>query len=91
MSLSGPAKRLTIIIDEDHTWHHKPLCPEIIKRAHAAGLAKRISARGPWMRTPTCRDSISRWKRPSLSWSAAARRSDSRSDGSGSLLSIPPS
>ncbi|HEY2982521.1 MAG TPA: DUF190 domain-containing protein [Jatrophihabitantaceae bacterium] len=46
MSLSGPAKRLTIIIDEDHTWHHKPLCPEIIKRAHAAGLAGASAFRG---------------------------------------------
>ncbi len=46
MSLSGPAKRLTIIIDEDHTWHHKPLCPEIIKRAHSAGLAGASAFRG---------------------------------------------
>ena len=46
MSLSGPAKRLTIIIDEDHTWHHKPLCPEIIKRAHAAELAGASAFRG---------------------------------------------
>ena len=46
MSLSGPAQRLMIIVDEDHTWHHKPLCTEIIKRAHAAGLAGASAFRG---------------------------------------------
>src|SRR5579863_6540822 len=39
MELSGPAKRLTILIGEqDHLGHHS-LATEIVKRAHAAGLA----------------------------------------------------
>lgn len=46
MMLHGPARRLTIIIDEDRTWHHKPLCAEIVKRAHAAGLAGASAFRG---------------------------------------------
>jgi PII-like signaling protein len=46
MSVSGTAQRLMIIIDEDHTWHHKPMCAEIIKRAHAAGLAGASAFRG---------------------------------------------
>lgn len=46
MTLHGPARRLMIIIDEDHSWHHKPLCAEIIKRAHAAGLSGASAFRG---------------------------------------------
>ncbi len=46
MTLSGSAKRLTIIIDEDRTWHHRPLCAEIVKRAHDAGLAGASAFRG---------------------------------------------
>src|SRR5487761_391908 len=39
MELSGPAQRLTILIGEqDHVGHHS-LATEIVKRAHAAGLA----------------------------------------------------
>ncbi|HUJ65218.1 MAG TPA: DUF190 domain-containing protein [Acidimicrobiales bacterium] len=39
MELSGPAKRLTIYIGErDHFGRHS-LTTEIVKRAHAAGLA----------------------------------------------------
>ena len=39
MELSGPAKRLTILIGEqDHFGHHS-LATEIVKRAHAAGMA----------------------------------------------------
>src|SRR5579863_5659945 len=39
MELSGPAKRLTILIGEqDHLGHHS-LASEIVKRAHAAGMA----------------------------------------------------
>jgi uncharacterized protein len=39
MELSGPAKRLTVYIGErDHFGHHS-LTTEIVKRAHAAGLA----------------------------------------------------
>ncbi|WP_326580663.1 DUF190 domain-containing protein [Actinacidiphila glaucinigra] len=37
--LSGTAVRLTILIGDNDTWHHKPLCTEIVHRAHAAGLA----------------------------------------------------
>jgi PII-like signaling protein len=39
MTLHGPALRLSILIDEDDHWHHKPLYTEIVHRAHAAGLA----------------------------------------------------
>jgi PII-like signaling protein len=46
MSLSGSARRLMIIIDEDRTWHHKPLAAEIVKRAHVAGLAGASAFRG---------------------------------------------
>lgn len=46
MSLSGPAKRLTIIIGEDDVWHHKPLYTEIVHRAHKAGLAGASVFRG---------------------------------------------
>ena len=39
MELDGPAKRLTVYIGErDHYGHHS-LSTEIVKRAHAAGLA----------------------------------------------------
>ncbi|MGI5253872.1 DUF190 domain-containing protein [Actinacidiphila glaucinigra] len=37
--LSGTAVRLTILIGDNDTWRHKPLCTEIVHRAHAAGLA----------------------------------------------------
>ena len=46
MSLSGPAKRLMIIIAEDDVWHHKPLYTEIVHRAHKAGLAGASVFRG---------------------------------------------
>jgi PII-like signaling protein len=46
MSLSGRALRLTIFVGEDHTWHHKPLYHEIVKRAHDAGLAGATVLRG---------------------------------------------
>jgi PII-like signaling protein len=39
MTLQGPALRLTILIDEDDRFHHRPLYTEIVHRAHAAGLA----------------------------------------------------
>jgi PII-like signaling protein len=46
MELSGPAKRLTIIIGErDHHGHHS-LATEIVERAHAAGLAGVTVQRG---------------------------------------------
>ncbi|MEU1619756.1 DUF190 domain-containing protein [Streptomyces sp. NPDC008238] len=37
--LHGTALRLTILIGDNDTWHHKPLCSEITRRAHDAGLA----------------------------------------------------
>lgn len=46
MSLEGKARRLTIIIGEDDTWHGKPLYTEIVHRAHAAGLAGASVFRG---------------------------------------------
>lgn len=39
MRLTGKALRVTILIDDDDTWHHKPLYTEIVHRAHEAGLA----------------------------------------------------
>jgi PII-like signaling protein len=46
MDLSGPAKRLTILIGEqDHVGRHS-LAFEIVKRAHAAGLAGATVFRG---------------------------------------------
>ena len=38
MKVQGRARRLTIFIDEDDTWHQRPLYAEIVHRAHAAGL-----------------------------------------------------
>ncbi|WP_329459929.1 DUF190 domain-containing protein [Streptomyces sp. NBC_01497] len=32
------ALRLTVLIDDTDRWHHKPMCTEIVHRAHAAGL-----------------------------------------------------
>lgn len=46
MSLSGPARRLTVIVGEDDIWHHKPLYSEIVHRAHKAGLAGASVFRG---------------------------------------------
>jgi len=46
MTLSGPARRLTILIGEDDTHHGKPLYTEIVHRAHAAGLAGASVFRG---------------------------------------------
>jgi len=46
MRIEGPALRLTIFIDEDDTWHHKPLYHEIVHRAHVAGLAGASVLRG---------------------------------------------
>jgi PII-like signaling protein len=41
MTLEGPALRLSIVIDEDDQFHHRPLYSEIMHPAHAAGLAGR--------------------------------------------------
>ncbi|MEU5719355.1 DUF190 domain-containing protein [Streptomyces sp. NPDC020403] len=34
-----PALRLTVLIADTDRRHHHPLCSEIVRRAHAAGLA----------------------------------------------------
>lgn len=46
MRLAGLAFRLTIFVDADDTWHHKPLYHEIVHRAHKAGLAGATVLRG---------------------------------------------
>lgn len=46
MRLAGRALRLTIFVDADETWHHKPLYHEIVHRAHKAGLAGATVLRG---------------------------------------------
>jgi len=46
MKLHGPALRLTIFIGETDQWRHKPLYHEIVRRAHAAGLAGASVLRG---------------------------------------------
>jgi PII-like signaling protein len=46
MTLHGPARRLTVYLGEDDTWHHKPLYTEIVHRAHQAGLAGASVFRG---------------------------------------------
>ena len=46
MRLAGRALRLTIFVDADDTWHHKPLYHEIVHRAHQAGLAGATVLRG---------------------------------------------
>jgi PII-like signaling protein len=40
------ALRLTILLGEDDQWHHRPLYDEIIRRAHAFGLAGASVFRG---------------------------------------------
>jgi uncharacterized protein len=46
MALEGTARRLTVYLGEDDTWHRKPLYTEIVHRAHAAGLAGASVFRG---------------------------------------------
>ena len=46
MRLEGPARRITVYVGEDDTWHHKPLYTEIVHRARAAGLAGASVFRG---------------------------------------------
>ncbi|MFC9325919.1 DUF190 domain-containing protein [Kitasatospora sp. NPDC057015] len=42
----GAALRLTVVVGEYDTWHHRPLYSEIVHRAHAAGLAGASVFRG---------------------------------------------
>lgn len=46
MRLDGAALRLTVLVGEDDTWHHRPLYTEIVHRAHDAGLAGASVFRG---------------------------------------------
>ncbi len=46
MELSGPAKRLTIIVGEQDRAGHHSLATEIVHRAHAAGIAGATVVRG---------------------------------------------
>jgi PII-like signaling protein len=46
MTLQSSALRLTIFVGEFDKWHHKPLCTEIVHRAHKAGLAGATVLRG---------------------------------------------
>jgi PII-like signaling protein len=39
MKVTGEALRLTVLVGDNDTWHHRPLFTEIVHRAHAAGLA----------------------------------------------------
>ncbi|MFD9035595.1 DUF190 domain-containing protein [Streptomyces sp. NPDC059567] len=44
--LAGRALRVTILLGESDTWHHRPLYAEIVHRAHEAGLAGASVFRG---------------------------------------------
>jgi PII-like signaling protein len=44
--LTGDALRVTVLVGENDTWHHKPLYAEIVHRARAAGLAGASVFRG---------------------------------------------
>jgi uncharacterized protein len=46
MELSGPAKRLTIIVGEQDRAGHHSLATEIVHRAHRAGIAGATVVRG---------------------------------------------
>jgi PII-like signaling protein len=41
-----PSTRLTVLIDDTDTWHHRPMSSEIVHRAHAAGLSGASVFRG---------------------------------------------
>ncbi|MET9350371.1 DUF190 domain-containing protein [Streptomyces termitum] len=43
---TGRALRLTVVVGENDTWHHRPLYTEVVHRAHAAGLAGASVFRG---------------------------------------------
>lgn len=42
--LTGSALRVTVLIGEHDTWHHKPLYSEIVHRARAAASPARASS-----------------------------------------------
>jgi uncharacterized protein len=46
MRLTGNELRMTIFVDQDDTWHHKPLYHEIVHRAHLAGMSGASVFRG---------------------------------------------
>jgi PII-like signaling protein len=46
MELTGPAKRLTIVVGEQDRAGHHSLATEIVHRAHAAGIAGATVIRG---------------------------------------------
>lgn len=46
MTLSGSARRLMVLVDEDARFNHQPLFKEIVQRAHDAGLAGASAFRG---------------------------------------------
>jgi len=46
MRTEGRAARLTILVDGNDTWHHRCLYAEIVRRAHAEGLAGATVLRG---------------------------------------------
>ncbi|MER6348846.1 DUF190 domain-containing protein [Streptomyces sp. NPDC001595] len=43
---AGRGLRLTVLVGENDTWHHRPLYTEIVHRAHSAGLAGASVFRG---------------------------------------------
>lgn len=43
---TAPGLRLTVLVGESDTWHHRPVFTEIVHRAHAAGLAGASVFRG---------------------------------------------
>ena len=46
MHLEGEGERLTVFVDENDRYHHRPLYAEIVQRARKAGLAGATVLRG---------------------------------------------
>ncbi|WP_405898636.1 DUF190 domain-containing protein [Streptomyces sp. NBC_00727] len=44
--VTEPGMRLTVLVGESDSWHHRPVYTEIVHRAHAAGLAGASVFRG---------------------------------------------